>query len=671
MATTFGLERQSCNEAPVSTSSFGLTSGKNLLPNASFELGGTFQFDEYWQRPTGWAEFYNPLTMNLLYRKQHPARLPSAGKYPGIVHGRQCVHVPLEPDDHGRGQGHLTSSMIAVKPGQAYVLSAYARCTAPGATLRFKLWTRPLDWKEPDDLPYFNYEETQSAPQSEPMRLADRWQRFEFSLVVLSWRQHAVVDLAFIAEGPGNVLVDAVQLEEGFEATEFQTRHPVEASIEDRREEQKCKVFYMDEPLALQLCLYNNRSTPDTSVLKLLVESEQGEPAFSQIISAPIQSGYSEIEVTEDFKVVGDYVARIVTSDGQEIGANRYQFKIQPVIPTKAQHILVAREGRMHQIPAERVWLPWTNAENWYADPPQGLTVTKDDNIYVMFDNSNLLRTGDGGRNWQELKASRLVLAVLRDGSMLNVESQAQAMHVNRSADEGKTWEAIGLIGRPGGASPITELQDGTLVTPIAADPNRCHRSTDGGRTWSQGYPICPGGEAYILELASGRLLCVARYRPQMPRHQWDMWLRYPNSIWWFSRGRSGGYGSHLKCVLLADSDDKGRTWTNVRRGTLLMETMHGSAVELPDGRIVLLHVSRAVSPGGGTWARVSSDGGYTWTDDRYYLNASPSYPGYSASCVLPPHLADGKPGMILTVAGERATGEHAAKAQSVRWRPV
>jgi len=182
----------------------------------------------------------------------------------------------------------------------------------------------------------------------------------------------------------------------------------------------------------------------------------------------------------------------------------------------------------------------------------------------------------------------------------------------------------------------VTELGDGTLVTVLPADPNRCHRSTDGGKTWSPGFPVCPGGEAHITELQSGRLLCVARYRPPMPRYQWDMWLQYPSSLWWFTRGGSGGYGSHLKCVLLADSDHGGKTWSNVRRGTFIMETMHGSAVQLPDGRLVLLHVSRAVSPGGGTWAKVSSDEGKSWDVERYYMNASPAYAGYSAASCRP-----------------------------------
>jgi len=73
----------------------------------------------------------------------------------------------------------------------------------------------------------------------------------------------------------------------------------------------------------------------------------------------------------------------------------------------------------------------------------------------------------------------------------------------------------------------------------------------------------------------------------------------------------------------------------------------------------------------GGEWARASRDGGNTWDKEIYYLSSVLTYPEYSTSCVLPPELADGKPGMILTVLGERPFGGHSGRTQAVRWRPV
>ena len=126
-----------------------------------------------------------------------------------------------------------------------------------------------------------------------------------------------------------------------------------------------------------------------------------------------------------------------------------------------------------------------------------------------------------------------------------------------------------------------------------------------------------------------------------------------------------------MKCVLLADSDDGGQTWGNVRIGSLNCGEMHGSAVQLPDGRFVLIHVHRVPWLRGGIRARISCAEGNTWEKEMYYLNTTPAYPGYSANCVLPPHLADGKAGMILSIVGERAYAGCPPRIQAVRWRPV
>ena len=132
--------------------------------------------------------------------------------------------------------------------------------------------------------------------------------------------------------------------------------------------------------------------------------------------------------------------------------------------------------------------------------------------------------------------------------------------------------------------------------------------------------------------------------------------------------------GSVVKNILLADSDDGGVTWTNVRAGSTGLGEMNGSAVELPDGRIVIMHVHRVPWLHGGERARVSRDGGNTWDQETYYLSTVMTYPEYSTNCVLPPELADGKPGMILSVLGERppfVACDRTGMMQAVRWRPL
>jgi hypothetical protein len=128
------------------------------------------------------------------------------------------------------------------------------------------------------------------------------------------------------------------------------------------------------------------------------------------------------------------------------------------------------------------------------------------------------------------------------------------------------------------------------------------------------------------------------------------------------------------KNVLLADSDDGGVTWRNVRAASHGLGEMHGSAVELPDGRIVVMHVHRVPWLRGGERARVSRDGGYTWDKETYYLSTVTTYPEYSTNCVLPRELADGKPGMILSVLGDRPGSvgvDRAPRLYAVRWRPL
>ncbi|MDP6779416.1 MAG: hypothetical protein QGI83_21865, partial [Candidatus Latescibacteria bacterium] len=69
-----------------------------------------------------------------------------------------------------------------------------------------------------------------------------------------------------------------------------------------------------------------------------------------------------------------------------------------------------------------------------------------------------------------------------------------------------------------------------------------------------------------------------------------------------------------------------------------------------------------------------SGDGGNTWDEEIYYLSTVLTYPEYSTNCVLPPELADGEPGMILSVLGDRphALGlDRPGLMQAVRWRPL
>ena len=97
----------------------------------------------------------------------------------------------------------------------------------------------------------------------------------------------------------------------------------------------------------------------------------------------------------------------------------------------------------------------------------------------------------------------------------------------------------------------------------------------------------------------------------------WRLW-QWATSYYDHHRNRLSSYEKNL---LMADSDDGGITWKNPRAVTHLLDEMHGSAVQLPDGRIVLMYVHRLPALHGGERAKVSRDGGYTWEEELYYLN--------------------------------------------------
>jgi hypothetical protein len=432
--------------------------------------------------------------------------------------------------------------------------------------------------------------------------------------------------------------------------------------------------------------------------MKLSVERLlDGVEALTHTISGPVPPGRHEQKLSIEFPLVGEFRARLLSADDEEIGVDDYMFVVHPVMDEDLQGILYSREGKVDELPAERVWLPWENEKTWYADPMQSLTVTRDDKIYVPLNDGKVARTPDGGRTWCILEPSKELNTVLRDGTFVaaSYDKDSDVLTLDRSNDEGKSWGRAGEIPRAGNplAGPITELADGCLIAAIGrlgegviGGAMYAHRSSDRGRSWSEGYPICPGGEPAIIELSSGRLLAVVRDNTPVPADDWQRCFK--NEMAWrhFQRlSQQTRLTSYVKRLLLAESDDGGVTWTNVHPCTFLLNEMHGGMVELPDGRVVLLYTHRCPPLRGGERATISRDGGRTWDPELYHLNTTRAFPGYSAACVLPPHLADGKQGMILTLVGERSEGnwgdgvgpptsegiEFAPRMQAIRWRPL
>ena len=651
---------------------------KNLLPNASFEMDfGT-------PLCTNWGDLQNELTLPLSLTGQQERTPPRIEARADAVDGEFVARLELDSSAEGGALGHLTSPVVDVKPGQVYTLSVYARSDEPSAQLELGLWTCPLDFRQ------------QPGMLSQPRQLSTAWQQYSFTLVTDELENRALVDLKVSAARPGIAHLDAVQLEEGPQITDFETRWPVEAVLRSGRPN---NLHLAGEPFALILTTYNSTDEPVDKHVEITISNiPEGIQVFEHAVSEPLAPGRREAPLPLNFPLVGAFRARIYDHGGRQTGADDHLFSVHPVIERDFQGILYSRHNKLQEpLAAERIWLPWKNEKSWYSDPPAGLTVTATGAIYVAAsDGTSLLRTRDGGRSWDALQVRHPVLSVLRNGTLVAQTIEEGDVVLYSSTDEGGSFQPLGRLAGLGTSQvgPITERTDGTLIWPIGQEPPEGHgpsivyayRSADGGATWSVGAPICPGGEPHIAELKNGRLLAAVRNNPSIPVDDWRR--AFKNEMPWRLWMRAFGFStisSYAKRIMLADSDDGGLSWNNIRPGSLLLDEMHGQTLALPDGRVVLLYTHRGPPLRGGERAKISRDQGITWSQELYYLNATPAYPGYAASCVLPPELADGEAGMILSVVGERSEKiwghpgtqptmagiEIAPCLQAIRWRPL
>lgn len=667
--------------------------GENLIPNSSFELSLGQGL------PNNWGDRMNPLTIQLAANGQDTLK-PEIDDAEDAPHGYRVARLDLIPGE----RRYLTSSLLPVERGRAYVLSAYARSEVLGTQLHLSLWTRPLDWRQEADA------------RSPAFSLNDRWQRFEFPLTVAMHAERAVVDLGVMAKAEGRIWLDAIQLETGSAATGFRGRGSVEVSLssQDRPFNGMLHLgmlhlgmlHLLGQPVVIDIELFNYTDQP-VEDLQLLIYDAEGRRVKTQPLGAPVPRGASRRRVEVDLGLVGRFKANCQGKDGTELTVSDYLFYVHPVIPEDEQAILYSVNGKVGKLPAQRVMLPWENRFEWYAEPAAKLIVDKHDNIYVFAADGTILRTPDGGLTWDsyevgngfavvagtasqfgkpgkdnpELRGAMYAMSHMPDGTFLNTawDGSRKRILINRSRDQGRSWEQISEISEVSSSQPgsFRQLQDGTLVLPLGFQRGgfphsvHCYRSTDNGRTW-KGYLIAPGGEPQICQLSSGRLLATIRHSVHPPPSMWRLYLENDkNWRFWQRAHGNANLTNYKKNLLLVDSDDGGVTWTNAREANHGLDEMHGMTLALPDGRIALFYVHRMPYLHGGERAKISRDGGYSWGKELYYLHTAPGYPGYSANCVLPPHLADGRPGMILTIVANRSHRGHPTLMQAVRWRPV
>ncbi len=167
------------------------------------------------------------------------------------------------------------------------------------------------------------------------------------------------------------------------------------------------------------------------------------------------------------------------------------------------------------------------------------------------------------------------------------------------SMDDGKTWSApehlpAGLLG-PIRAKPLV-LSDGTIVSGSSIESYRTwavwiERSTNNGQSWSKIGPIIPPVDLDRAGYGDGRALSTADV-PGSTDSKFSQGIIQPSVV--------DLKGDHLRFyarstaktarVTVADSYDRGTTWTAARRLDVPNPNSGIDAIVLRDGRIVLVY---------------------------------------------------------------------------------
>ena len=376
-------------------------------------------------------------------------------------------------------------------------------------------------------------------------------------------------------------------------------------------------------------------------------------------------------------------------------------------------------------VPAQRTELPCRGQfKSHHVSASLGRT--RDGVLYASFegDSGACFTSADQGRSWTSFlirpPGSNWLFYILPDDTFMNVSgSGGPALVFWRSGDRGQHWEQVGQI-RSGPFEVVhhdgnlVALRDGSVLLPVQfATPwndlastwssmmwqqfaQYMMRSLDGGRTWRnapdpafwrpllenhlttvtvspRGRNPGPGGtypgcwETGIVALADGQVLAALRYSGRQ-----DPWHRSMAERWNALASEPDRSGRIYRHVMLARSADGGDTWQDfgpvvdaAGEPLLIFGECNGELVQLPDGRVVLVHQRRYPYGQGQLIARVSEDGGRTWLADEYRLHLGF---GYSSSIAM----ADGT---IITATGstrcDTSNGEPSEPpgAAVIRWK--
>ena len=157
--------------------------GKNLMPNSSFEEARMEGWPDYW--------FGDNVRIHVL---PSPLACGLDGKTP--FHGKQCLRVVKD----SRFMTYLVSTGLNAPPGKEYTISAWMRADAPEIKVR-------LYW----------------GGGFGEFDLTGEWERYSFTVTPGKGRKgRQLLQIWPWKKGDYTFYVDAVQVEEGTEATEYE-----------------------------------------------------------------------------------------------------------------------------------------------------------------------------------------------------------------------------------------------------------------------------------------------------------------------------------------------------------------------------------------------------------------------------------------------------------------
>ena len=264
--------------------------------------------------------------------------------------------------------------------------------------------------------------------------------------------------------------------------------------------------------------------------------------------------------------------------------------------------------------------------------------VTKNGEIYVG-GGGFLWRSVDRGATWTQRKLPIRAAGGfgILNGDIFVLISYSDDHSINsvqRSTDYGETWSLpTPLDIAPydyggGGWSHVYQHPNGSAMITVTLRNkatkyqfhDHVYRSHDGGRTWGDRTLLIPySAESSLLALGgSKRMLAYSRAQRRL--------LPDDPAEFWRQTGTTEGNPWPLKNGVLAESNDGGRTWANLR----MVDTygsVPGEVIQTLDGRVAALWLLRYPYVKAGIRVRISDDDGRTWGKQTYALCGGHGYP--------------------------------------------